>query len=346
MNSANSNHAALVVLPNWLGDLVMAQPLLQLLQSQGWELDALAPAWTQPLIERIPQLRAGYKLGAEHGELALRRRWRLGRLLAANNYGAAYVLPNSLKSALVPAFAGIARRVGWRGEWRFYWLNDIRLLDQRRYPLMYQRYAALAFAPGQDLAEVELPRPQLRSEPERARAWLEEQSMANAGKLLALAPGAAYGPSKRWPLAYFAEVANWALRAGWRVICLGGPEERALGQELGQAIATELRSAWLDCCGRIRLDLSLDLLSVADALVANDSGLAHVAAAVDCPPLVLYGPTNAKHTPPLHPEARIVQRDDLDCRPCHRRQCPLGHHDCLRGIAATKVIDLLVNQSA
>ena len=320
----------------------MAQPLLRILKHKhDCAIDVVGPEWSQDLVSRIGEVRQGYKLKAEHGQLALKLRWQLGQLLATNNYQAAYVLPNSLKSVLVPAFAGIPRRIGWRGEWRFYWLNDIRLLNTKRYPLMRQRYAALAYPYDFDLDAIEIPRPALSYKPDQGRQLLDSLNLAAERRVLAIAPGAAFGAAKRWPITYFAELSSWALSQGWGVVCLGSGKESELAQSIENNLSESERSSFANLCGQTSLAQVIDLLSVVDKLVSNDSGLMHVACAVGLAPIVIYGPTDAGHTPPAHPEAQILENKNLACRPCHKRNCPLQHHDCMRKLPPEMVINLL-----
>ena len=333
--------AILVILPNWLGDIVMAQPLLSILKlKQRCAIDVLGPEWSQDLVARISEVRQGYTLRSVHGRLALRQRWQIAQVLAANNYHSVYVLPNSLKSVLVPAFAGIPRRIGWRGEWRFYWLNDIRLLDKRRYPLMHHRYAALAYPYDFELSTVSVPAPALSCNKSQAQQLLDEFDLRGT-KLLAIAPGAAFGAAKRWPEAYFAKLSSWAIAQGWRVLCLGSQAESALASSIKSAIEVDRRHGFVDLCGQTTLGQAIDLLSVVDKVVTNDSGLMHIACAVGSAPIAIYGPTDSRHTPPLHPHATILEHQDLDCRPCHKRDCPLQHHQCMRALKPDMVIELL-----
>lgn len=145
----SSAKRVLIVGPSWVGDMVMAQSLFKVLRQQrpGIELDVLAPAWSRPITERMPEVAASIDMPVGHGKVMLKARWRLARQLTARGYDQAIVLPNSLKSALIPAFAGIPVRTGWRGEWRYGLLNDIRVLDPDCFPLMVDRFVALAY-PG------------------------------------------------------------------------------------------------------------------------------------------------------------------------------------------------------
>ena len=139
----------LIVGPSWVGDMVMAQTLFQCLQQRhpGCAIDVLAPEWSRPILERMPEVRQALSFPLGHGVLELATRRTIGKSLAGQ-YDQAILLPNSLKSALVPFFAGIPKRTGWKGELRYGLLNDIRTLDKERYPLMIERFMALAFEPG------------------------------------------------------------------------------------------------------------------------------------------------------------------------------------------------------
>src|SRR5690606_31381839 len=145
----------LIIGPSWVGDMVMAQTLFQWLKQRHRDcaIDVLAPDWSRPILERMPEVRAALSLPLGRGVLDLAARRRIGKSLAGQ-YDQAILLPNSLKSALVPWFAGIPLRTGWKGEMRYGLLNDLRPLDKARYPLMIERFMALAYP-----ANAELPQP-------------------------------------------------------------------------------------------------------------------------------------------------------------------------------------------
>lgn len=331
--------AVLVVGPAWIGDMVMAHSLLQLLQRRtpAPVVDVLAPAWTRPLLARMPEVRAAIELPLGHGQLGLGRRRQLARQLRGR-YQQAIVLPNSWKSALIPFWAGIPQRTGWHGELRWGLLNDRRRLDRRRLPLTVQRFNALALAPGTGLPPV--PAPRLAVDPGQQAATLAKFAVASdPAPILALCPGAEYGPSKRWPPAHFARLAGDRLAAGWRVWLFGSASDRAAADAINQAVGRRA----LDFCGRTELDEAIDLLALASAVVSNDSGLLHIAAALERPLIALYGSTDPGHTPPLSDRAQVL-RLGLDCSPCFRRQCPLGHHRCLVDLEPEQVLAALAGR--
>ena len=327
----------LVVGPAWVGDMVMAQSLFRTLgeRSPGVSISVLAPAWTFPLLERMPEVAEAIEMPVGHGRLGLGERRRLGRSLRGRGFDHAIVLPGSWKSALVPWLARIPRRTGFVGEQRWGLLNDIRRLDEARLPLNVQRFVALGL-PADAPAPDRFPRPELRIDP-AARAAAAGRFGIDAGRpVLGLCPGAEYGPAKRWPAAHFAAVAAAQTRKGWQVLLFGSERERPITAEIDLASGGGCN----DLAGKTRLGEAVDLMSLCDAVVSNDSGLMHVAAALGRRLVALYGSSSPAFTPPLGERCDIL-RLDLPCSPCFRRECPIGHLDCLEGIAPERVLALL-----
>jgi heptosyltransferase-2 len=324
----------LVVAPSWVGDALLSQPLLTRLKQQDPQshIDVLAPGWALPVFRRMPEVGETLESPFSHGELALGKRWRLGRNLRARRYDRAYVLPNSFKSALVPAFAGIPGRIGFIGELRQWLLTDARRLDQRALPLMVERFAWLADAADAAVTRP-VPRPQLRvTEAERAQLR-RNFGLAAAGRVACLCPGAEYGPSKRWPAQHFGELAKMLGAEGFAVWLVGSAKER----DIGEAISANCPAA-VNLCGRTTLDDAVVLLSCADLVVSNDSGLMHVAAALDRLMIALYGSSSPLFTPPLSGLAHVVKHE-VPCSPCFQRVCPLKHFDCMMKLAPSRVLD-------
>ena len=332
---AQPRYKILVVAPSWVGDMVMAQTLFKRLHQlhPGLELDVLAPDWTIPLLSRMPEVREAISNPFRHGEFKLGARYRLGQSLRARGYDQAIVLPNSWKSALVPFFAGIPTRSGYSGELRWGLLNDRRKLDARKLPLMVERFVALADAPGAALQHP-LPQPALSVDESRRLATLARLGLAAGAKIAALCVGAEYGPAKRWPPQHFAELGKKLHGQGYQVWLVGSAKDAAAGAEAARLSG----GACLDLCGRTSLDEAVDLLASASVIVSNDSGLMHVAAALGKPLIALYGSSSPGFTPPLSQAAHIVSLK-LPCSPCFKRECPLGHLDCLVKLTPQRVLD-------
>mgnify|MGYP001291565908 FL=1 len=332
---------ALIVAPSWIGDTIMAQPLFARLHAKfpGLQLDALAPRWVAPVLQRMPEIAEVIDSPFGHGQLSLKARWRLARQLAARGYDAVYVLPNSLKSALVPFLAGIPQRIGFTGESRYGLINVRHDLDKSALPLMVERFAQLAEAPG-----IAVPKP--ISHPKiRSTATDQEQTLAVLGRarptrFVAFCPGAEYGPAKRWPAAHFATLARSLGERGYRIGLFGSPKDRAVADEIC-ALAPGLCD---NLCGATSLEQAIDLLAMADLVVCNDSGLMHVAAALDRPIVALYGSSSPGFTPPLSDQADILSLN-LECSPCFKRECPLGHLDCLNKLSPEQVLATCLKRS-
>lgn len=333
----------LVVGPAWIGDMIMAQSLFKVIKQRkpDTRIDMLASPWTLPLLARMPEVDNTIEMPLGHGKVELGVRYRLGKFLAKVGYEQAILLPNTFKSALIPAFAGIPIRTGWRGEMRYGLLNDIRLLNEKRYPLMVQRYLALGYPANAPLPE-DFPFPRLITDPAQASQLLTKFSLRQERPVLILCPGAEYGPAKRWPEAYFAEVAAQKIADGWQVWIMGSAKD----QPVAESIFDQLEDTHQDHChnlaGTTQLDEAIDLMALSDAVVTNDSGLMHIAAALQRPLVVLYGSTSPAFTPPLAAQVRIVSIP-IDCAPCFKRECPLQHHRCLKDLPPARVLEALTD---
>jgi heptosyltransferase-2 len=323
----------LVVAPSWVGDTVAAQPLLARLKQRrpGATLDVLAPPWVSAVLRRMPEVGEIIDNPFGHGEFAVGARRALGRRLRAAGYDEAIVLPNSWKSALVPWFAGIPKRTGYHGEARYLLLNDRRRLDAARLPQIAQRYAALADAPGGGEASP-IAEPQLQSSPEQQQRALAALGLQGDHAPVACCPGAEYGPAKRWPSAYYADIARRLAARGHRVWLIGSAKDRPVADEITAAAGSGCRNL----CGRTGLDQAIDLLAVSRFVLTNDSGLMHVAAALSRPLLALFGSSSPHYTPPLSAQAEVAWLA-LECSPCFARHCPLGHFRCMLELTPEQV---------
>ena len=328
----------LIIAPNWIGDTLLAQPLLARIHQRlpGVTLDALAPAWTAPVLARMPEISRVIETDFAHGPLRLGDRWRLGRSLRAEHYDQAVVLPNTFKSALIPFFADIPLRVGFVGESRYGLLNVVHKLDKNKLPLMADRYAQLAEKPGDPVA----PRvavPHLAVNEANVLITIARLGLDRSKPVAVFCPGAEYGPAKRWPARHFADFARRLAARGVTVWLLGSNKDREVGDE----IAAQSGNAAINLCGRTDLGAAIDLMSVARWVVSNDSGLMHVAAALGRPLVALYGSSSPEHTPPLARTdklVRITRIDGLECSPCYQRECPLGHFRCMNELSPERVL--------
>ena len=316
---------ALVVAPSWVGDMVMAHALVPGLAARGAEVHFLVPPATASLTERMPGVQETHRIDTRHGRIDWAERRASARRLRRHAFDQAIVLPGSFKAALTPWLAGIPQRTGFRGEARFGLINDMRPLDTRAMPRLVDRFAALA-----DTAPTP---PRLRPDPAARRRLVARWGLALERPVVALCPGAEFGGAKRWPAEHFARLAAHCVQAGAAVWVLGSERDRAAAK----TIAASAPAA--DLTGRTKLAEVVDLLSAASVVVANDSGLMHVAAALDLPVAALFGSSSAAFTPPLSARAVVLERQAgrLECSPCFARECPLGHLDCLRGITPGQV---------
>jgi len=326
---------------------VMAQSLFKTLAAARPEapIDVLAPGWSLPVLARMAEVRRGIEIPAGHGQFALAARWRLGRALRGEGYARAIVLPRSLKSALVPRFAGIAERVGYRGELRYGLLNDIRQLDKSLLTQTVQRYTALGL-PRDAALPPAIRHPELRVDAQAQRQARQRLRLDDPRPAIGLMPGAEYGPAKQWPLDHYAELAAQLAREGRQLWVFGGARDRDAGERIAAgAKAAGIDGAVRNLAGETSLAEAIDLIAACAAVVSNDSGLMHVAAAVARPLVAIYGSSTPDYTPPLSDRAEILYLG-IDCSPCFARVCPLGHTRCLKDIAVADVRTALIRLGA
>lgn len=333
----------LIVGPAWVGDMVMAQSLFISLKqlNPACEIVVLAPAWTEPLLARMPEVDDSIRQTIGHGELKIRQRLALGKSLRSANFSKTIILPNSFKSALVPLHARIPERIAWRGEWRDILLTDSRKLDESRYPLMVQRFVALAYA-EQHAQPLEIPQPKLAIDPRVVEATLRQFKLDRTKQVVAICPGAEFGAAKQWPAAHYTALARESIAAGSQVWIFGSAKDRPIADQ----VAAELDS--LSCknlAGETDLAQAIDLMSVASVVVSNDSGLMHIAAALERPVVGIYGSTSPDFTPPLAEKVKLLATD-IQCRPCFKRQCPYGHLRCLTELEPKRVIEAVAELHA
>ncbi|GEA61393.1 lipopolysaccharide heptosyltransferase II [Vibrio comitans] len=335
----------LIIGPSWVGDMVMSQSLYITLKAQypKADIDVLAPAWCKPVLDRMPEVSKAIDMPLGHGQLCLRTRYHLAKQLSKEGYSHAYVLPNSAKSALIPLIARIPHRIGWKGEMRYGLLNDVRH-HRKRFKYMVERYIALAH-PKKDMLNSEslggldrLAYPKLEiPEVERTRA-LSKFKIDLSRPVVGLCPGAEFGPSKQWPVEYFSEVANEVIKQGYQVWIFGSPNDKKTGDSLANLVHHDNQAYITNLAGNSTLVEAIDLISCCETVISNDSGAMHIAAAVGCSVIGLYGSTSPNYTPPLSKNVAILNTK-IECRPCFERECPYGHLKCLKELTPAMVME-------
>ncbi|MDB5890492.1 MAG: waaF [Polaromonas sp.] len=331
---------SLVIAPQWIGDAVMTEPLLRRLHARGERLTVGALPWVAPVYRAMPQVAEVIDFPFAHGGLQLRSRWALARHLKGR-FDVAYVLPNSLKSALLPFMARIPRRVGYLGEARVGLLTH-RLPNPRSRPPMVAFYSALADgATAATHAGLDAGQPQLQLPAAHIDSTLHSLGLQR-GAYFVFAPGAEYGPAKRWPATHFSALAQ---QLGLPVVLLGSGKEAALCEEIAAPVNALHAGKCLNLAGKTSLLDAFSLIACSASVVSNDSGLMHVAAAMGVAQVAIFGSSSPLHTPPLNAKARVIwlkadagYQPPLDCSPCFERTCPLGHMRCLNDITAEQVL--------
>ncbi|MEN9688932.1 MAG: hypothetical protein RI998_929 [Pseudomonadota bacterium] len=322
--------ASLVIAPQWIGDAVMSEPLMRRLAARGERLTVGALPWVAPIYRAMPAVAEVLDWPFQHGGL----QWSARRALAQQLQGRfdkAYVCPNSIKSALLPWWAGIEQRIGYHGESRWLLLSE-RLPNPPKHSRlsMVAHYLALA---GDASAPVV---PRLDLPVEQLKASLAAHQLAT-GAYVVMAPGAEYGPAKRWPLAHFAALAE---RIDLPVVWLGSAKEASACDDILRLMSPAAQRRSRSLAGQTSLSEAMALIAAAHSVVSNDSGLMHVAAAFGVPQVALFGSSSPVHTPPLNDKARVLwlktqdqYQPALDCAPCFERDCPLGHTRCLNDLS-------------
>jgi heptosyltransferase-2 len=341
----------LIVAPNWIGDAVMSQPLLGYLKKIHPDvmIDVLASQWVAPIYRACSEVGEVIEANLVHGQLQWQLRKALSQQIHARHYDTCFVLPNSLKSALIPWLANIPVRIGYRGEMRFGLINHaLPNPSKRNRPSMSEHYLALGKMWHSESPTVSAQNlsPVLQVSPAAKEAMRHRLQVAGIepDTLYLFCPGAEYGPSKRWPTKHFAKLAQdlLALNTKNQIILLGSKGDHSLAQDIcSQANENPHLHNW---CGNTSLAEAVALIGNCKALVSNDSGLMHVGAALEVPQVAIFGSSDPRHTPPLSPHAKILWLH-LPCSPCHQRECPLGHLQCLNHILPENVLAAIQSPS-
>ena len=328
---------ALIIAPQWIGDAVMTEPLLRRLHARGERITVGALPWVAPVYRAMAQVADVIEFPFAHGGLQFRERRAIARRIEGQ-FSKAYVLPNSLKSALLPLLAQIPERIGYLGEARIGLLTH-RLKNPKNKPPMVAFYSALSGETGLDAD-----RPQLHVGAAEIASTLDALGLRQGGYVV-FAPGAEFGPAKRWPARHFSEL---AAMLDLPVVLLGSGKEAALCDEIAAPVNAQQAGKCLNLAGKTSLPQALSLIAGSRATVSNDSGLMHVAAALSVPQVAIFGSSSPLHTPPLNDKASVLwlkadpsYQPPLDCAPCFERECPLGHMRCLNDIGAQQVLKAL-----
>lgn len=314
----------------------MTEPLLRRLRARGERLTVGALPWVAPVYRLMPQVDEVIEFPFAHGGLQLKARRSLARQLAGR-FDTAYICPNSLKSALLPLLAGIPKRVGYLGEARVGLLTHrLKNPPKAQRPPMVAFYSALSGA-----ADAGLDRPQLHMDPAQLDAALAALTLKRRAYVV-FAPGAEYGPAKRWPAGHFAELAH---QLALPVVLLGSAKERDLCSEIADLVNAGQPGKCRNLAGQTSLTQAFGVIAAAHCLISNDSGLMHVGAALGVRQVAIFGSSSPLHTPPLNAHATVLwlktdgtYQPPLDCAPCFERECPLGHSRCLVDITAASVL--------
>lgn len=334
----------LIIAPSWLGDIIMSQGLIKTLKAQdpSCEITVYASAYAIPVLERMKEVSKTIVNPFGHGQLLLGKRISEGHRIRAMKFDSCFVLPNSIKSALVPFFAGIPDRRGFKGEGRWLLLNDMRT-HKKLFPRMADRYVALAFdkrkvKSATDLPKWEYPSLEIRKPSERL---LTRLGLDFTKPVLAIGCGASYGPAKIWPAEYFAYVVKWwAENYGGQILGFGAKRDIVSVNAVENNLDPKTAKSFRNISGHTSIDEALDLIGSCTAAVCNDSGLMHTVAAAKVPQVDIFGSTSTIYTPPLSPLATCIESTE-DCHPCFERVCPKGTYACLRGITPQRVINEL-----
>jgi len=351
--ATRSDERILIIAPNWIGDAVMSQTLIAMLKQAlpTCIIDVLTTPWVAPIYRACTEVNQLIEVPLQHGKLQWSTRVQLAKQLRLANYTSCFILPNSLKAALIPWLAKIPVRIGYRGEIRFGLINRALANPPKtgREP-MIKHYAKLL----QLLPRIDSPIDNLiASKPAQLRIPPLDQTeiqlrlsteKIDPAALYVFAPGAEFGPAKRWPSERYAELAALILQrdAHANIIILGSTSDTEIGQLI--QIQTEKQVSntarihnW---CGTTSLNQALATIANCKAMVSNDSGLMHIAAALQIPQVAIFGSSDPRHTPPESSKARVIWLH-LPCSPCYQRTCPLGTLACLKEITAAQVFTTL-----
>lgn len=336
----------LIVGPSWVGDMVMSQGLYRTLKQQypDARIDVIAPEWCRQILDKMPEVNQSLIMPIGHGEFALKKRYHIGKQLRESSYDYAYILPNSFKSALIPFFAKIPNRIGWKGEMRYGLLTDCRKLDKNAFPRMIERYKALAYDSKKVTSAKDFPEPflypKLSVTAEEIRLVFSTFNLDESKSYIGICPGAEFGPAKCWPDYHYAELSKLLIAEGKTIIIFGSAKDKLIAEQIENSVQNKL--SCINLAGNTTLTQVVGLMAGCETIITNDTGLMHIAASIDKPLIALYGPTSPDFTPPLSDKA-IVLRLITGFQKIKRGDSEQGYHQSLIDIKPNKVFDTINN---
>ena len=323
-----SKKKLLIIPQNWLGDIVMSQTLLKRVKSENpnTTIDVLVNSQFKSLVERMPETNKAIILNCAHKELGFFKRLSLAKKIKGN-YDQSIVLSRSIKSALIPYLAKIPIRTGELGESRYLLINDLRKFNREDRRKTAFRYVSMFSNKEEALNEKYYP--SLQSDSKNIKKLFDKYQLDLEKKIIIFAPGAAFGPSKMWPMEKFKELGE-KLNKEFFILILGSNNEKIIGDKI------ITNKNMLNLCGKTSITDATDLMHVSEFCVSNDSGLMHLASATNTKSISIYGATSPQLTPPLTKNKKIHYKG-LPCSPCFEKICKYGHYNCLVEIQADDV---------
>ncbi|MDO9565355.1 MAG: lipopolysaccharide heptosyltransferase II [Candidatus Desulfaltia sp.] len=324
---------------NWIGDAVMTTPAVRAIRKNfpHAEISILTRPWVAPVFESSPYIDNMLIYDDFGKHKGLSGKLRLARELKQYGFDAAILLQNAFEAALIAFFAGIPCRIGYNTDARSFLLTHsvsctprIKKMHQTGYYLDILHGIGLdTDGPGLDLVVA-------KKYQKSAAEILEEHGISRADRLVGINPSATFGPAKQWFPERYAALSDKIQEVfGAGILLFGGPGDR----ELGLRISQKMQHPPVDLCGKTDLGEAIALIKECDLFITNDSGLMHVAAALDVPLIAIFGSTNPVTTGPQSQRSKIV-RVPIKCSPCLKPECPEGHLKCMDQIDVEMVFDV------
>ena len=327
----NSKDKFLIIAPSWIGDLIIAQSLLKYLKEEylNCQIDMVVRPELTELAKMMPEVKDVYPLDIRHKELGLIKRYVLAKKIKKHLYSTSIILPNSFKSAIIPWLANIPHRIGYNRELRLFLLNKKYSLIKHK-DSMVNRYLKLADGSYSDRI-----RPSLLINRDLSELIGRKYLINNSKKNIVLCPEAEYGSAKRWPADKWIQLTNFYKEKNYNVYFLG--KNKSLETEYQSILK---KDSAISLLGKTNLEEAAYLLSLADLVITNDSGLMHIAASVDTNLISIFGSSSPFYTPPLMKNqfGEVIYKA-LTCSPCFKKECPLKHLNCLNDISAEEILD-------